>query len=326
LDEKTLQKVGSFPIARNYYAKTVDQLVAGGARVIGFDYDFPTPEKNSAVEKLRELESQLSGSASPAVLEKIRAIERSSDNDAVLAESLKQAGNVVLGHIFLDEERAKAMDAKAAEDYYNVLWGHPFPQMIKLKAGRDFDLNKAWNDPIRGHEGPVMFGIESNIRLIAEAARSYGFFNYIPDRDGIYRRAPSLMRYRDREWFPSLPAEMLKVYENIKDQSEVAYINDNGMERLELGPHTYATEPDGTFLINFAGPFKTYPHYSMADVMDGTLPPATFKGKIVLMGPTAIASATSVPCRSRAAITWESSCTPTCSTTCLTTISRDAVS
>jgi adenylate cyclase len=286
LDEKTLQKVGSYPIARNYYGKAVDQLVVGGARVIGFDFDFPTPEKNSAVEALQKLENELSGAASPAVLEKIREIERGSDNDAILADSMKRAGNVVLGHIFLGEDRARQIDAKASEDYYNVLWGHPFPQMQKLKG--NFDLGKAWFDPVAGHEGGVGYGIESNIRILAETARSYGFFNYGPERDGIYRRAPALVRYQDREWFPSLPIEMLKVYENIKDQSEVAYMGPNGLERMEVGPHSFFTQPDGSFLINFAGPFKTYPHYSMADVIDGTVPPQTFKGKIVILGATAL--------------------------------------
>src|SRR5450759_566404 len=101
----------------------------------------------------------------------------------------------------------------------------------------------------------------------------------------------SVVRYRDREWFPSLPLEMLKVYENIKDQATVAYINENGMGTIELGPHTFKTEPDGSFLINFAGPFHTYPHYSMAEVMDQQFlqkHPDIFKGRIVLMGPTAV--------------------------------------
>jgi len=221
-------------------------------------------------------------------VDKIREIERTSDNDAILAESVKKAGDVVLGHIFLSGDLAKSMDEKAAEDYYNVLWGHPFPQMVKQPQGAGFDLNKAWFDPVAGHEGPVFHGIESNIRILAEGARSYGFFNYQPDRDGIYRRAMSVVRYRDREWFPSLPLEMLKVHENIKDQSTVAYINANGMASIDLGPHTFRTEPNGTFLVNFAGPFKTYPHYSMIDVINGVVPTSTFQGKLVLLGPTAL--------------------------------------
>ncbi len=300
LDEKTLQRVGSFPIARNYYAQAVDKIASGGPRVIGFDFDFPTPEKNSAVEALKKLETEFATS-SPAVVEKIRAIEKSSDNDAILADSMKKAGNVVLGHIFLDAERAKAMDVKTAQDYLYVLSDHPFPQVRpEKKQDKDFDLSKAWNNPATGHEGPVMYGIEPNLRVLAEAAKSYGFFNYNPDRDGIYRRALSLIRYHQEDcasapigecqWYPSLPLEMLRVAENIKDQSMVGNMAAVGLGNIEVGPYTFPTEPDGSFLINFAGPFKTYPHCSMADVIDGKEPcaPSRFAGKIVLMGPTAI--------------------------------------
>jgi len=289
VDENTLQKVGSFPIGRNYYAKTLDILKTGGARVVGFDIAFPTPEKNSAVEALQRLESEITGTASPAIIEKIREVQRTSDNDAILAESIKNSGNVVLGHIFLDPERAKAIDPKASEDYYNVLWGHPFPQMLKIHSSKDFDLSQAWNDPRIGHDGPVGYAIESNIRILAEPARSYGFFNDLPDHDGTYRRTLTLYRYQDREWFPSLPLEVIRVYENIKEQSIAGYMGANGLERIEFGQYQLRTEPDGAELINFAGPYKTYRQYSMGDVLDGTVPPETFKDKIVLLGPTAVA-------------------------------------
>jgi adenylate cyclase len=45
---------------------------------------------------------------------------------------------------------------------------------------------------------------------------------------------------------------------------------------------------DGTALINYAGPYHTYQHYSMWDVMSGAVPPETFRDKIVLVGGTAI--------------------------------------
>jgi adenylate cyclase len=297
LDEKTLQQVGSFPIGRNYYAQTLDQLVAGGARVVGFDFDFPTPEKNSAVEALKKLEAQISGAATPATLEKIKEIERTSDNDAILGDSVKRAGNVVLGHIFLGEERAKDIkggdtyEEKTADDYLVVVSAHPFPQMRKTPPNASFDLNQAWHEPLRGHEGPVMVGVEPNLITIANDARSFGFFNYFPDRDGIYRRANSLIRYRDQDWYPSLPLEMLRVFENIKDQSTIANLARIGLSSIEVGPHEFMTEPDGSFLINFAGPFQTYPHYSMVDVLNGSIlkkDPNAFRGKLVLMGPTAI--------------------------------------
>jgi adenylate cyclase len=45
---------------------------------------------------------------------------------------------------------------------------------------------------------------------------------------------------------------------------------------------------DGTALINFTGPYRTYRHYSMADVITGAVPAGTFNGKIVLVGGTAL--------------------------------------
>jgi len=283
IDERTLQKVGAWPIPRDAYAKLVDQLSAGGARVIGFDVSFPTPEKNSAVEALKRLELDLNGTASPAVLEKIRALEATSDNDAVLAASLKKADNVVLGQLFLNEGRSKDISKEAADEYYYVLSAHPFTGMRKVTSGRDFDLMKAWENA----GGAVAVGVESNIRLLAEAARSAGFFDNNPDPDGTMRHALLLVRYQDKELYASLPMTMLQVAEDIKPQVMNAYIAEDGLERMEVGPYSFNVEKNGTALINFAGPYQTYQHYSMADVMDGNVPPSTFKDKLVLVGATA---------------------------------------
>jgi adenylate cyclase len=286
IDEKTLQKVGAWPIPRDAYAKLIDNLSAGGAKTVALDVTFPNPEKNSAMDALRKLESQVASLASPAVVAKIREIERTSDNDVIFAESMKKADNVILGHVFLDKERSKAIDPKATEDYFNILWGKPFPQVRKVTGGRDFDMNAVWADSTS--PWGVIYGAEANIRVLAEAARSYGFFNYVADGDGTFRRAPFLMRYQDRDFFPSLPLQTVREYENIKDQSIEGFIGPNGLERIEFGPYKLDTGHDGRMLINYAGPYQTYAHYSMGDVIDGTVPAATFKDKIVLVGATAV--------------------------------------
>jgi adenylate cyclase len=291
IDEKTLHAVGSWPIARSAYAQLVDKLSEGGAKVVAFDVTFPTPEKNSAVEAMKRLEAEVGPSVSPAVIARIREIQASSDNDRALAESMKRANNVVLGHIFLDEQRSKSIDEKAAEDYFNVIWARPFPQMQKVKSGsRDFDLNEAWCQPRDGvcTNGEVFAGIESNIRLLAEAAKSYGYFNDVPDADGTFRRAALVVRYRDRDFYPSLGFQVVREYEDIKDQNIVGYLAENGLERIEFGPHNLKTGRDASMLINFAGPAGTYEHISMADVLSGAVAPSSFKDKIVLVGGTAV--------------------------------------
>lgn len=284
LDEKTLERVGSFPIGRQFYAGMIDRLKADGAAIVAFDAVFPKPEKNSAVEALKQLEAEFSGHAPPAVLERIRTIERTSDNDAILARSIQQAGNVVIGHIFLDAERAKSQEPTAAEAYYNVLWGQPFPQVRPLPNLPKFDLDRAWSE----HAGQVVESVEPNIQIIAEAAKSYGFFNENPDNDGTYRRATLLVRYQNFEWYPSLSMEAVRQFEQIPNEAIVGWMGSNGLDHIELGSHTLKTDPDASVQVNFAGPFGAYPHYSMADVMDGTFKPGTFNGKVVLFGATAL--------------------------------------
>ena len=284
IDEKTLRNVGAFPIPRDAYARLIDRLSAGGARVVAFDITFPTPEKNSAVEALQKLGGEVRGQVTASVMQKIRALERSSDNDAIFAASLKRAGTVILGHIFLDEERTKGTDPKVAEDYFNILWGQPFPQVRKVTVeGRDFNMDEAW-----ARHGQVAVGIEPNIPLLAEAARSYGFFNTPPDSDGTLRRANLIIRYQDQDYFPSLDFQAVKLYEQITDQEIAGFLSENGLEGIVFGPHQLRTNSDATVPINFTGPYRTYPHYSMVDVLDGTVPAETFRDKIVLVGGTAL--------------------------------------
>ena len=301
LDEKTLQQVGAFPIPRNAYAKMIDRLTADGAKLIVFDTNFPVPEKNSAVDALKRLEQQIQGQAGPAVLDRIREIEASSDNDKIFADSIKRAGDVVLGHIFLDAERAKSVQAEGIEEYGYILTAHAFPQISKEKSGRDFDLMHAWQEATSGD--PLEFstlnpsGVYSNLRIFADGARSFGFFNEVPDADGTFRRTPLLVHYRfiDKtgndfdNFYPSLDLEAVRQFENVKDQSIAANMTVNGLNTLDLGEHTLHPDRDGTLVVNYAGPYKTFKHYSMVDVIDGKFNPGTFKGKLVAFGATAIA-------------------------------------
>jgi len=280
IDENTLRKLGAFPVARDAYARLIDRLHAGGARTIAFDADFPTPEKNAALDALQRLQAEMG--KDPAAREKIRALERTSDNDAIFAASMKNAGNVILGHIFLDRERTEGTDPKAAQDYYDLVSLQAFPQIRKVtKNGRDFDMKASW-------PGDVEWGIEPNIRLLAEAARTYGFFNATPDADGIYRREPLIVRYQDQDYFPSLSFQAVKEFEQISDQDTVAFMAENGLESIQLGRHVFRTERNGTVIINYAGPYRTYPQYSMVEVISGAVPAEAYRDKIVLVGATAL--------------------------------------
>jgi adenylate cyclase len=282
MDEKTLQRIGSFPLPRGNYALMVRQLKKSGASVIAFDENFPTAASSEALDVLARVRSEI-GSSSPAKLKNtVLQLEQQSDLDAQFATALKDAGNVVLGHLFGDE----GSDPKLAEAYYNIAWAKSFPQVIPVKSGNhDFDMGLAWKDA----KGQVYAGVEANIPKIAEAAASYGFFNIIPDADGTIRRALFVIRYQDLDFFPSLDLQVLRQYENIPDQEIAAYIAADGLERIQFGDHDLHPWHDGSALINYVGPYLSYPHYSMVDVLHGDVPADAFRDKIVFFGATALA-------------------------------------
>ena len=286
IDEKTLRQVGAWPIPRDAYAKLVEKLKAKGARVVAFDITFPTPEKNSAVDALKKLQAQIEGKASPEVIAQVRAIERSSDNDVKLAEAMKAADNVLLGHVFLGADRAIEMDPKAADDYYQVAWGKSFPQVnvVGTKPGEKLDPGKAFAE----NGGQVFAGMEPNIRLLAESAKSFGFFNAVVDSDGTVRRALLVARYQEQDWFPSLAIQALREYDKVDDQDVSMWVAPDGLERIKIGKYDLRVPSDGTVLLNYAGPYKTYPQYSMADVLTDKVPADAFKDKIVFVGATAV--------------------------------------
>jgi adenylate cyclase len=282
MDEKTLQRIGSFPLPRDNYALMVRQLKKSGASVIAFDENFPTAASSEALDVLARVRSEIGNSAPAKLKNSVLQLEQQSDLDAQFAAALKDAGNVVLGHLFGDA----GSDPKLAEAYYNIAWAKSFPQVIPVKSGnQNFDMGKAWKNA----GGPVYAGVEANIPKIAEAAASYGFFNIDPDADGTIRRALLVIRYQDLDFFPSLDLQVLRQYENIPDQQIAAYIGAYGLERIQFGNHDLRPWKDGNVLINYVGPYHSYPHYSMVDVLQGNVPADAFRDKIVFFGATAVA-------------------------------------
>ena len=55
-----------------------------------------------------------------------------------------------------------------------------------------------------------------------------------------------------------------------------------------MGERFIPTDEFGRILVNYLGPPKTFPHFSITDILNGKLPEGTFKDTIVLVGATAV--------------------------------------
>jgi len=92
-------------------------------------------------------------------------LKAAGDHDAMFAAALQQSGKVVLGHLFLDRDRAQSSDANGPRNTSHYL-AKAFPQELKVSRGTRF---RSWSR-LAGEWGNAYPGAEANLALLAEAA------------------------------------------------------------------------------------------------------------------------------------------------------------
>jgi adenylate cyclase len=218
----------------------------------------------------------------------MQELRKESDSDGQFAEAIREAQNVVLGHVFFRSRReVEHMDPEQVAAYDEILAFEAYPQQLKRAAPVQYDP---------GLDAPNELVVEPNLRIFAEAARSYGAFNFEADSDGTYRKAPLVFHYKDitrpsveENFYPSLDVQIARIYLEAGPDDTKLWFNQNGPELIELGPRRIVPDLSGKVLINFAGPMQTYPYVSFSDVANRETPEGMFQDKIVLVGATAVA-------------------------------------
>jgi len=275
IDEKSLGEIGQWPWPRNRLAELMDDLFARQkVALVGFDVVFAEPDESSGLKRLRQL-AQTELKDQTGFAEKINQLQASLDYDSLFAKSL-QARNVVLGY-YLTSDR----DGRTS----GLL---PEPVMPKeAMHGRPIRVT-SWN------------GFGSNIERIAKAAPLAGYFNSVPDKDGVLRSVPLLGEYKD-QFYESLSLAMFRALAGLPSV-EPGFPADRfvpktyqGLEsiKLRLNQKSLAIPvAEGiTALIPFRGRGGanggSFRYISAADLIEHRTPADSLKGKIVLVGTTA---------------------------------------
>jgi len=275
VDEKSLSELGRWPWPRTTIARLVDTLKKDGAKAVGFDIVFAEPDENSSLKALGALEKELKGTASSSVMKVLERKRAGADTDAALARSIAKAENVSLGYFFhLSKKDVAHITEKKVEEETELIANSRY-QMVEAKAGTkpdDYAFIHAYT-------------AEANLPAISEAGQNAGYFNAFPDADGVIRWAPLVIRIGDNFYHP-LSLALLQQFSDWEPM--ILRLADFGVEGIRLGGLDIPTDEAGRILINYLGPGKTFPHYSIADILKGRLDPETFRDKIVIVGATAI--------------------------------------
>ncbi|EAT12756.1 adenylate/guanylate cyclase domain-containing protein [Bermanella marisrubri] len=258
IDERSLIEQGRFPWSRHKVATLVDNLGEAGAIVIAFDVVFSEQQVNPVDEMSRVLAQNMRQE-----MPSLDAIYEEVDADIALAESLKRY-DTVLGFFFQDNEA-----------YRNGLLPLPI-----------HELDPEWKEKLVVTQRP---GYTANVDILQKAASGGGFVTMFPDFDGIVRRSPLVIRYRDH-LYPSLALSAAMRYLFIEDiKPEVAELGDVlTMTNLAVSEHPAPTDPRGFVTVPYQGRAFSYPYISATDVLNGKLEKGLLSDSIILVGTSAI--------------------------------------
>jgi adenylate cyclase len=277
IDEKSLDEVGRWPWPRAKIAALIDRLSEAGAGVIAMDIVFSEPDENNNLQFVDRIEKETRelGLSGPTLEDFLGKAREEADNDSILAAAIQRSkAPVVLGYFFHFSREEIAHLSEEELDYKRKNIGASGVQLVQFTSPEA--------KQVKIFEALLP---ESNIAALAEATPWAGYFNIRPDLDGTVRWISLVYSYQDR-FYPALSLEAVRVLAgNIPLRLKVA---EHGIERVRLGPIAIPTDEYGRLLINFRGGPKTFPTYSVADILAGRIPEDALKDRIVFVGSTAI--------------------------------------
>ncbi|HVO56173.1 MAG TPA: CHASE2 domain-containing protein [Dongiaceae bacterium] len=302
IDQHSQEVLGKWPFSRVHFAHLLDALHEDQAKVAAFDVTFSKPDQSSA--PLRAMWAELDArrkrgeAVDPRLMAELEKTVAQYDADRQFAKSIQNFGHVVLGNFFLHTEAdLRGLDQKTLDDYANEIAFYSFPNVRPVNAATGKQDRIALIQKFRPDK-LLPQGTEANLSILTSAlsedTSSTGFFNVYPDVDGVVRRSNLIIPYgrssdpSDWDIYASLDVQTVRAFLDLPNDQVVLEFGPVGVSRILFGPNVQV-HPDelGRVYVNYHGPSYTYPHYSMADVIERKLPPGTFAGKIVLIGATA---------------------------------------
>jgi len=278
IDERSLEREGRWPWPRSKIAGLVDALSRDGAKVIGFDIAFVEPDENSQLALIDALARELQARrvSNPQLSDLLAEARHNADNDQALAAALANSrATVVLGYFFQEN---------AADLGYQLPASEIARRMELLAPSRyPFVHYRSTDSTVK----PVVsaYAPEVNLDTLVRSAASSGYFTMRNDRDGVLRWMPMAIRFGD-DLFP--PLSVLCAWHFLDQPQLTVKAGAHGMQGIQMGERLIPTDEAGRVLINYAGPPRTFPHFSATDVLRGAIPPGTFKNRLVLLGATAV--------------------------------------
>jgi adenylate cyclase len=272
IDERSLAEVGRWPWGRDRLAALTDELFSRQhAAVVGFDMVFAEPDTSSGLPALERLAAR-----EPALAARLPELRPSLDNDARFAAALKDRAAVLSYYFTSDRDAHRSGELPAPVFDAAALQGRPITFMT-------------WD------------GYGASLPQFVRSAPSAGYFNTLPDSDGVVRTVPLIAEHEGR-YYEALALAMLRRYTGaptvqpgLPEGAGLTGRGYNGLDSIQLVQGTQRLAIPVDARVGARVPYRgdggpkggSFEYLSAADLLLGRLPADSLKGKLVLVGSTA---------------------------------------
>lgn len=266
IDDQSIANLGRWPWSRDIHAKLIDKLAGAKTKTIIYTAFFSEPQVDPGLVFIRKMKAALGSSPDPTAANEqlnqlIAEAETTLDTDAILASSIKNAGNVLLPSFFTLGE----------------------PQGKPDNALPDFALKSSVDDPSNFSLAAVR--AQEPIESLGGAAAGVGHLNQFQDVDGAVRKEPLLVNYYGKA-VPSMA--LLGAAKSLN--LTATDIRLNAGQSVQIGKLQVKTDDNALMMPQFykgKDGRSAFAVDSFYDVLTGKIPASKYTDKIVIIGATA---------------------------------------
>jgi len=250
IDDESLKRLGQWPWPRTRIAQLVSLLQAATPAAIAFDIIFAESDRTSP-QSILDLW--------PISSEYRRLLSKMPDHDQVFADIVSN-GKVVLGFALKQDGSSDRQPAIKAR--FVTIGESPEPYL------------------------PQFSNVVSSLSALESVADGNGALTFISDADGIIRKVPLLLSYRNTI-VPSLAAEALRIAQGTSNYTiRSAPENGIGLSEIRIGNIVIPTTAKGEIWINYTKPEPSR-YIPVWQILAGKVPQTELSGRILLVGSSA---------------------------------------
>ena len=266
IDDKSLTELGPWPWPRHIIAEMIDILNGEGAKLIGINIPFTEKELNEGIKEVKAFREKYDAyppvseniSLKNWVLTNLDQIEKRLDNDLILVESVKKAGNIILpvsaGLVSYQKEVENIDDSFIINNFLD-----------------SSNISSSFKDSVEIETLAFPF------TELAQSAAGLGHDDLSPENsmEGVSHHA--YRNYRG-DLLPSFPLRLAIAYFNQQTNQVTADEN-----RIQLTGRSIPLTR-GDMLISFNDSEQVFSRLSFTDVLKNKQSQLGMKGKIIIIG------------------------------------------